>query len=262
MTLTKDTIEQISGQLIEAERSCQPIDAISSKFTDLSYDDAYAIQLRTIDIKVKSGTVIVGKKVGLTSKAMQEQSNIKEPDYGFILHNRVFREGLPIPMKSLIKPRIEAEIAFLLKDDLKGPGVSVASVLGATEGIMPAFEIIDRRFKGEVTVKDSIADNAANAAVILGGKLTPLSPDIDLRLMGMILEKNGKIIDTAAGAAVLGNPAEAVAWLANKLNEHGITLRKGEFIISGSLTRAVNIEAGSFFRATFDRLGSVSVYIE
>ena len=165
-------------------------------------------------------------------------------------------------MKSLIKPRIEAEIAFLLKDDLKGPGVSVASVLGATEGIMPAFEIIDRRFKREVTVKDSIADNAANAAVILGGKLTPLSPDIDLRLIGMILEKNGEVIDTATGAAVLGNPAEAVAWLANKLNEHGITLRKGEFIISGSLTRAVDVESGSFFRATFDRLGSVSVYIE
>lgn len=262
MALTGDMIEQISQQLIEAERSCQPIDAISSKFADLSYDDAYAIQLKTIEIKVKSGAVIVGKKIGLTSKAMQEQANIKEPDYGFLLHNRVFREGQPIPMKSLIMPRIEAEIAFLLKDNLKGPGVTVASVLGAIEGVIPAFEIIDRRFKGEITVKDSIADNAANGAVILGGKLTPLSPEIDLRLIGMVLEKNGAIIDTAAGAAVLGNPAEAVAWLANKLNEYGITLRRGEFIISGSLTRAREIESGSFFRATFDRLGSVSVYIE
>jgi len=262
MALTGDMIEQISQQLIEAERSCQPIDAISGKFADLSYDDAYAIQLKTIEIKVKSGAVIVGKKIGLTSKAMQEQANIKEPDYGFLFNNRVFREGQPIPMKSLIMPRIEAEIAFLLKDDLKGPGVTVASVLGATEGVMPAFAIIDRRIKGEITVKDSIADNAANGAVILGGKLTPLSPDIDLRLIGMVLEKNGEIIDTAVGAAVLGNPAEAVAWLANNLNEYGITLRRGEFIISGSLTRAREIESGSFFRATFDRLGSVSVYIE
>ena len=262
MALTEDMIEQISQQLIEAERSCQPVDAISSRFADLSYEDAYAIQLRTIDIKVKSGAVIVGKKIGLTSKAMQEQSNIKEPDYGFILHNRVFREGQPILMKSLIMPRIEAEIAFLLKDDLKGPGVTVANVLGVTEGVMPAFEIIDRRFKGEVTVKDSIADNAANAAVILGGKLTSLSPDIDLRLTGMVFEKNGEIIDTAAGAAVLGNPAEAVAWLANKLSEHGNTLQKGEFVISGSLTQAMYMKPGAFFRATFDRLGSVYAYIE
>ena len=262
MALTEDIIEQISQQLIEAERSCQPIDAISSRFADLSYEDAYAIQLKTIDIKVKSGAVIVGKKIGSTSKAMQEQSNIKEPDYGFILHSSVFREGQPIPMKSLITPRIEAEIAFLLKDDLEGPRVTVANVLGATEGVMPAFEVIDRRFKGEVTVKDSIADNAANAAVILGGKLTPLSPDIDLRLTGMVFEKNGEIIDTAAGAAVLGNPAEAVAWLANKLSEHGNTLRRGEFVISGSLTQAAYIESGAFFRVTFDRLGSVSAYIE
>ena len=116
--------------------------------------------------------------------------------------------------------------------------------------------------KGEVTIKDSIADNAANAAVILGGKLTHLSPDIDLRLTGMVFEKNGEIIDTAAGAAVLGNPAEAVAWLANKLSEHGNTLRRGEFVISGSLTQAVYIESGAFFRVTFDRLGSVSAYIE
>ena len=262
MALTEALIGKISEQLIEAERSCQPIEALSDKFADLSYNDAYAIQLKTIDIKVKSGAVIVGKKIGLTSKAMQEQSNVKEPDYGFILDNKVFREGQPIRMKNLIKPRIEAEIVFLLKDDLKGPGVTVASVLAATEGVMPAFEIIDRRFKGEITVKDSIADNASNGAVVLGGKLTPLSPDIDLRLMGMVLEKNGGIIGTAAGAAVLGNPAEAVAWLANKLAEHGIILRKGEFIMSGSLTRASDIEPGSFFRATFDRLGSVSAYIE
>lgn len=260
MALTRDMIKQISQQLLEAEGSCQAIDAISGKFTDLSYDDVYKIQLKTIDTKVKSGAVIVGKKIGLTSKAMQEQFNITEPDYGIIVDRRVFREGQPISRKSLIMPRIEAEIAFLLKDDLRGPGVTVANVLNATKGVMPAFEIIDSRFRDwKITVEDSIADNASSAAVILGGKITPIS-DTDLRLTGMVLEKNGEVIATAAGAAVLGNPAESVAWLANKLNEYGITLRKGEFIMSGSLIRAVDIEAGSCFRATFDCLGSVSTY--
>jgi len=263
MALTQDTIEKISQQLLKAERSCQPIEAISDRFTDLSYDDVYAIQLKTIDTKVKSGAVIVGKKIGLTSQAMQQQFNIKEPDYGIIVDSEVFREGQSIASKSLIIPRIEAEIAFLLRDDLQGPGVTVANVLDATEGVMPAFEILDSRFKDwKITVKDSIADNASNAAVILAGKLSPLLPDIDLRLTGLVVEKNGAVIATAAGAAVLGNPAESVAWLANKLHEYGITLRKGEIIMSGSLITAMNIEPGSFFRATFDRLGSVSALFE
>jgi len=263
MALTKDMIEQISQQLLKAEKSCQPIEAISARFTALSYDDVYAIQSKTIDTKVKSGAVIVGKKIGLTSQAMQQQFNIKEPDYGIIVDTGVFREGQPIARKSLILPRIEAEMAFLLRDDLQGPGVTVANVLDATEAVMPAFEVIDSRFKDwKITVKDSIADNASNAAVILGGKLTPLLPDIDLRLTGLVLGKNGEVIATAAGAAVLGNPAESVAWLANKLNEYGIPLRRGEIIMSGSLIRAVDIEPGSFFRATFDRLGSVSALFE
>lgn len=259
MTLTKDEIEEISRQLIEAERECEPIEPISQKYADLSYDDAYAVQRRTTEIKVELGAVIVGRKIGLTSKAMQEQAKISEPDYGVIFRSWVFREGQPLPIRKVVWPRIEPEIAFLLKNDLKGPGVTVASVLAATEGIMPAFEILGRRFRNYATVKDSIADNAAQDGVILGDKLTPLSPEIDLRLIGMVLEENGEIIDTAAGAASLGNPGEAVAWLANKLYEHGMTLRKGEFIMSGSLTKAVELQPGSFFRATFDRLGSVSV---
>ncbi len=259
MSLTKDEIEEISRQLIEAEREGEPPEPISQKYTDLSYDDAYAIQRRTTEIKVGLGAVIVGRKIGLTSKAMQEQAKISEPDYGVIFHNCVFREGQLLLIKRVVWPRIEPEIAFLLKNDLKGPGVTVAGVFAATEGIMPAFEILGRRFKTFATVKDSIADNAAQDGVILGGKLTPLSPEIDLRLIGMVLEENGEIIDTAAGAASLGNPGEAVAWLANKLYEHGMTLRKGEFIMSGSLTKAVDLKPGSFFRATFDRLGSVSV---
>jgi len=262
MPLTKEQIEHISGELIEAERTSKSVVALTERFSDVSYEDAYAIQLKTFDTRVKAGAVIVGKKIGLTSKAMQDQFKIREPDYGMITNRMVIREGQPIPVSSLILPRLEPEIAFLLKEDLKGPGVNVANVIEATEGVLPAFEVIDSRYKDwKITVKDSISDNASAASMILGGKLTPIK-DIDLRLIGLVMEKNGAVLSTAAGAAVLGNPAESVAWLANKLTEYGITLKKGEFVMSGSLVSAVPVEAGASLRATFDRLGSVSVRFE
>ena len=262
MPVTKDQVAQLSAELIEAEKTRIPIQALTERFTDVSYEDAYAIQLKTFDTLVKGGAIIVGKKIGLTSKAMQDQFGIREPDYGMITDRMVAREGAPIPMNSLILPRIEPEIAFLLKQDLKGPGVNIANVLEATEGVMPAFEVIDSRYKDwKIKVKDSISDNASAALMILGGKLTPIK-DLDLRYVGMVLEKNGQVVSTGAGAAVLGNPAESVAWLANKLTEYGITLKKGEFIMSGSLVQAVTVEAGDNLRATFDRLGSVSVCFE
>jgi 2-keto-4-pentenoate hydratase len=262
MALNKDQVAQISAELIEAERSRVPILALTDRFSDVSYEDAYAIQLTTFDTYVKGGAVIVGKKIGLTSKAMQDQMGIREPDYGMITDRMVAREGAPIPMSSLILPKIEPEIAFLLKEDLKGPGVNVANVIEATEGVMPAFEVIDSRYKDwKITVKDSISDNASAGIMILGGKLTPIK-DLDLRYVGLVLEKNGSLVSTAAGAAVLGNPAQSVAWLANKLTEYGISLKKGEFVMSGSLVQAVGVEAGCHLTATFDRLGSVSVCFE
>jgi 2-oxopent-4-enoate hydratase len=262
MALSKEQVAQVSAELINAEKSRVPIQALTERFPDVSYEDAYAVQLKTFDSYVKSGAVIVGKKIGLTSKAMQDQFGIREPDYGMITDRMVAREGAPLPMSSLILPRIEPEIAFLLKEDLKGPGVNVANVIEATEGVMPAFEVIDSRYKDwKITVKDSISDNASAGVMILGGKLTPIK-DLDLRYVGMVLEKNGLLVSTGAGAAVLGNPAQSVAWLANKLTEYGITLKKGEFVMSGSLVQAVTVEAGSCLRASFDRLGSVSVSFE
>jgi len=262
MALTKEQVEQVSNELIEAERTCAPVVALTDRFGDVSYQDAYAIQLKTFDTRVRNGEVIVGKKIGLTSRAMQEQFKIREPDYGIITNTMVAREGAPASMSSLILPRVEAEIAFLLKEDLKGPGVNVTHVLEATEGVLPAFEVIDSRYKDwKITVKDSISDNASAAIMILGGKLTPIE-NLDLRYIGLVLEKDGAVVSTGAGAAVLGNPAESVAWLANKLTEYGITLKKGEFVMSGSLISAVKAEAGSQFRATFDRIGSVSLRFE
>ena len=261
MALTDKIIEEIADQLMEAENNRCPMKPISERFPGLSYDDAYAIQLRTIDKKVKSGAVVVGRKIGLTSKAMQNLIGIDEPDFGIIVDNKVFREGEPISTNSMIVPRIEAEIGFILKDDLRGPGVTVTNVLATTAGVMPVLEVNDSRINNlKPTIQDAIADNATSGVVILGGKLTPLTPDIDLRLVGMVFEKNGKIVSTGAGAEVLGNPAEPVAWLANKLAHYNITLKKGEFIMSGGITRAEEVSPGSSFRATFDRFGFVSTY--
>ena len=262
MVLSREQVEQISRELIEAEKTCVAIEALTDRFKEVGYEDSYAIQLKTFEMKVKAGAIIVGKKIGLTSQAMMDQFGIREPDYGMITDTMVAREGAALSMSSLILPKVEPEIAFLLKKDLTGPGVNVANVLDATEGVMPAFEVIDSRFKDwKITVKDSIADNASASTMILGGKLTPIK-DLDMRLIGMVMEKNGEIISTGAGAAVLGNPAESVAWLANKLTEYGISLKKGDFVMSGSLVSAVKVEAGTNMTATFDRLGSVSVRFE
>jgi 2-oxopent-4-enoate hydratase len=235
------------------------MDSINDKHPDMTYDDAYRIQFKTIELKEKEGAVVVGRKIGLTSKAMQELIGLDEPDFGIIVNDKVLSEGEAISTKDMIVPRIEAEIGFLLKDDLKGPGVTVIDVLAATEGVMPLLEVKDTRINNlKPTIFDAIADNATSGIVILGGKLTPLTPEVDLRLTGMVFEKNGEIVSTATGAAALGNPAEPVAWLANKMWEYGIVLKKGEFVMSGGLSRAEEVLPGTSFKATFDRLGTVS----
>ncbi len=262
MSLTDRQIEQMARELVDAWRTHTPIAPLSERFGDVSYEDAYAIQLKTYDIKTKEGVVIVGKKIGFTSRAMQLQFNMTEPDYGMIDDTMVVREGQPIPMSRLILPKIEPEIAFLLRDDLAGPGVNAAKVLAATAGVLPALEVVDSRYRTwTANIKDSISDDASAGVFVLGGRLTPVQ-DIDLRLVGMVFERNGSVVSTGAGAAVLGNPAESVAWLANKLAQYGIGLKRGEFVMSGSLVPAQEVKAGSFFRATFDRIGTVSALVE
>lgn len=259
MHLSELIINKIAQDLIAAEKCLRPMAGISKNYPGMTIDDAYTIQFKTIEEKVNSGAVIVGRKIGLTSKAMQDLIGIDEPDAGIIVDNKVFREGEAIPANIMMVPRIEAEIGFLLKEDLKGPGITVVDVLAATAGVMPLLEVKDTRLESlKPTIQDAIADNATSGIVILGGKLTHLSADIDLRLVGMVFEQNGAVVATATGAEALGNPAEAVAWLANKMARYGITLRKGEFVMSGGLTKALEVKPGSSFKATFDRLGSVS----
>jgi 2-keto-4-pentenoate hydratase len=259
MTLDENKIVEIAKQLLEAEEKRKPIDPITDKNPKITIDEAYKIQLRVIDFKKQKGQVVVGKKIGLTSKGMQNLLGVNEPDYGQILNKMVIYEGEPISLSQLIQPKVEAEIAFFLKKDLKGPGVTVADVLDATEGVMPAIEVIDSRIRDwKIKIQDTVADNASSARVVLAGRIMPIE-GTDLRYIGMVLEKNGEVVATGAGAAVLGNPVQAIAWLANKLYEFGITLKSGEIIMSGSFTAAVQVSPNDVIRATFDRLGPVTV---
>lgn len=251
--------EALASELLQAEQQRVQVKPLTERFPELTVRQAYQIQLAAIRSRLKNGRRVVGKKIGLTSKAMQELLGVPEPDYGHLLDDMVILNGDIIPAGRLIQPRCEGEIAFLLKRDLTGPGVSVVDVLAATEAVLPALEIVDSRVKDwKIKIQDTVADNASSAMVALGNKLTPVH-DLDLRLVGMVLEKNGQVAATGAGAAVLGHPASAVAWLANKLAEFDIPLKSGEVILSGSLATAPPVAAGDYFRADFDRLGSVSV---
>lgn len=251
------TILQLARELYAAETGHAPIAALTERHPGITNDEAYQVQLAGMRLRLAEGHVIVGKKIGLTSKAMQTALGVFEPDYGYITDRMMALEGDTLSLSELIAPKVEAEVAFVLKEDLVGPGVTVAKVLQATAGIMPALEIIDTRIKDwKIKIQDTIADGASIGKVIVSGRLVPVD-EFDLRFMGLVLEKNGETVATAAGAAVLGHPANAVAWLANKLAAYGITLKAGEIIMSGSLTAACPVAAGDSVRASFDRLGVV-----
>lgn len=252
-------VEDLAEELLQAWGTRVPVDPLTERFPALTLAQAYEIQLAGIRRRLEGGRRVVGKKIGLTSKAMQDLLGVHEPDYGHLLDDMVVPNGQAVPMSRLLQPRCEGEIAFLLKRDLVGPGVTVAEVLAATEAVLPALEIVDSRVRDwRIQIQDTVADNASSALLVLGDKLTPVH-GLDLRLVGMVLEKNGQVAATGAGAAVLGHPAAAVAWLANELGEFGVALKAGEVVLSGALTAALPIAAGDAFRVEFDRLGSASI---
>jgi len=251
--------QAIAEKLLTAERQCIPIDPLTNIYSTLTIEDAYHIQLAIVEKKKTDKNKIIGKKIGLTSRAMQRLLNVNEPDYGHLLANMLLLEGEPCIRKKLIWPRVEGELAFILKEKLQGPGVTSSDVLRATEGIMPAFEIVDSRIRDwKIKLPDTVADNGSSAFLVLGSRMMPVK-DLDLRLIGMVLEKNGEVVSTGAGAAVWGNPAAAVAWLANKLSDFGIALEAGEIILSGALTAAEDANEGDVFSVSFDRLGTLSL---
>jgi 2-keto-4-pentenoate hydratase len=254
----KDTLLQsIAVNLWECYTSRKTIPPVTKEYPDLDLDDAYRIQLRTVKLAADSGRKVAGKKIGLTSKPMQEMFGISTPDYGHLYDSMIWSEESRIAVSSLHRPRIEPEIAFILGEDLKGPGVGLTDVFRATAGLIPCFEIIDSRIRNwEITIVDSVSDNASAALITLGGTTGDIR-DFDLKNIGLIVEKNGEIAALSAGAAVMGHPALSVAWLANKLGEYGVSLRKGEIILSGSFTKAFDAVPGDVFTASFDRLGRV-----
>lgn len=247
----------LAKELYEAEKNHAPIEALTARYPAITNEEAYQVQLAGMQLRLDDGQTLVGKKIGLTSKAMQAALGVFEPDYGYITDQMMAYEGEPLSLEELIAPKVEAEVAFVLRDDLAGPGVTVSRVLQATAGIMPALEIIDTRIKDwKIKIQDTIADGASIGKVSVSGRLVP-ADEFDMRYMGLVLEKNGETVATAAGAAVLGHPANAVAWLANKLAQYGICLKAGDIIMAGSLTAACPVAAGDSIRACFDRLGTV-----
>jgi 2-oxopent-4-enoate/cis-2-oxohex-4-enoate hydratase len=184
---------------------------------------------------------------------------VKQPDFGMLLTDMIYNDGDVIPMSRLIQPRAEGEIAFLMKHDVTGPGVTMADVLAATEAVMPCFEIVDSRIQDwKIKIQDTVADNASSGVFVLGGAARD-PRRLDLALCGMVLEKNGDVVATGAGAAALGHPANAVAWLANTLGELGISLKAGEIVLSGSLATLIPIAAGDHLSMTIGGLGSCSI---
>lgn len=256
--MESNMINKLAMDLYTAEKNGQPIEPMTDRY-QMTNDEAYQIQIAGMNMRLKDGHTVVGKKIGLTSKAMQHALGVFEPDYGYITDQMMVFEGDCISMGDLVAPKVEAELGFVLKTDLQGPGITVAKVLEATAGVMPAIEVIDTRIKDwKIKIQDSIADAASIGRIVTSGKLTPLD-QIDLRYLGLVFEKNGEVAATAAGAAVLGHPANAVAWLANKLAQYGITLKAGEFIMSGSFIAACPVAAGDIVRASFDRVGAIAM---
>ena len=255
----------LAKQLDEAERTRVQLEHFSKLHPGMTVADSYAIQRAWTDLKRAKGRHAVGHKIGLTSRAMQIASQITEPDFGLLLDDMVLRDGSDIECARFIVPRLEVEFAFILARPLKGPGVTLFDVLNATDYVVPALELIDARIeqldrvtKAPRKVLDTIADNAANGGIILGGR--PVRVDaVDLRWAGALLFKNGVIEESGLGAAVLNHPANGVVWLANKLALHDEGLAAGEIVLGGSFTRPVACAAGDTFHADYGTLGSISV---
>ncbi len=261
--MTPENITKCADMLYNAMTTRQAIAPLTEQFADITIEDSYQISLQFLQHRLDKGERIIGKKIGLTSHAVQNMLNVGQPDFGYLTDKMAFSQGQTINISdTLMQPRAEGEIAFILKKDLKGPGVTTADVLAATDYLLPCFEIVDSRVKDwKIKIQDTVADNASCGVFILGDKA--VKPDqIDLKTCGMVVEKNGKIISTGAGAAALDSPVNCVAWLANTLGEYGISLKAGEVILSGALVPLENVQAGDFMSVSIGGIGTASVLFE
>ncbi len=257
-------IKKSANALYRAEIDRQQIDPVSLTHPDMTMDDAYAIQKYWVDQKLADNRRCIGYKIGLTSRAMQTAMNIDQPDYGVLLDDMAFADGADIEAAQFCDPRIEVELAFVLKHRLEGEHVTIFDVLNATDYVVPALEIIaarSHRVHPETgytrTIFDTISDNAANAGIITGGR--PIKPmDTDLRWCGALLYRNGVLEETGLAAGVLNHPANGICWVARRFAPHGIALEPGQIILSGSFTRSIAVKAGDTFHADYGPLGGIS----
>lgn len=268
--------DRSSGKLSNSERSSLatalrnaassgiPMEPLSASHPDMNVVDAYAIQSINIDQRRQEGATCVGHKIGITSKAVQEWLKVNEPDFGCLMDDMIYADGADIPASRLMQPRMEGEIAFVLGRDLKGPGLTALDVIRATDHLLPCIEIIDSRIRDwKFTYEDTVADNASSGLVLMGTRPARLQ-DVDLSLCGMALRKNGTVVSTGAGAACLGNPVQAVLWLAQKVNDmepDGPGIPAGSLVLSGALGPVCPIEAGDAIEVEISGVGNVRANI-
>lgn len=263
MPLEKKDVEELGGSLYECFESGEDREPLTDDHPDMTMDDAYRVQEALVGHHLNGGKKLVGRKIGLTSKAVQQQVGVDQPDYGVLFDTHVFENKAVLSRgkERMILPRVEAELGFILDRDLSGPGLTAAQILASCRAVFPSFEIVDSRVRDwKIQIADTIADNSSSWGLVLGDRLvSPLGGD--LSTVGMVLERDGEVMGTGAGAAVLGHPAFAVAWLGNKLAEYGVSLREGEYVMSGSFTAVVNAEPGRY-RARFgEGVGTVELEI-
>ena len=260
MAMTKEKIENYGNELYEALKGNYVIEPITSREADITIEDAYAIQDVFIQRRInEDGVKIIGKKIGVTSKVVMDMLGVHQPDFGYLLSDMIYSDGDEIDVTNgMIQPKAEGEIAFVLKEDLMGPGVTTADVIRATKFVMPCFEIVDSRINDwKIKIQDTVADNASCGYIVFGGNAVD-PRDVDLTTCGITLECNGELLHTGAGAAALGSPVNAVVWLANKLGEFGVGLKAGEVILSGALCAMVTIKPGDNMTINIGGIGSAS----
>lgn len=250
---------ELADQLWEAEQNRTQIQRLTDRFPEITVADAYRIQLENVDRRLKGGERLIGMKIGLTSQGMQKLLNVDVPDYGHLFDGMLLTDGQVCHVSQLIQPKVEGELSFCLSKTLKGPGVTVADVYEAVRYVVPSVEIVDSRIQDwKVKLQDTVADNGSSARLMVGARMTPIE-QVDMRLTGMTLEKNGELVNSGTTAEVWGNPAAAVACLANMLAEFDIELKAGSIVMAGALTAAVPVEAGDVITASFQGMGSVTV---
>lgn len=257
--MNPDIIESIGDELYAALTERRTIEPLTNTYSDITIEDAYQVSLRLLANRTRAGERVIGKKIGVTSEAVMDMLDVRQPDFGFLTDAMRHDGEMPIS-ELLIQPRAEGELAFVLKSDLVGPGITNAQVLAATEAVLPCFEVVDSRISDwRIKIQDTVADNASCGLFTINEQAAIAPEHIDLAGCRMVVKKNGNIISEGIGAAAMGSPVNCVAWLANTLGQFGITLNAGDIILSGSLVPLEPVTAGDVMTLTIDGIGDCAV---